>query len=374
MLGEKNVVPPVRFPEQGNLPPAIGFPLPVRDDGTVPVPLIKAVKVDGLSITKAQAAILRAYTVKDEKGGKEILKPDRARIIVTLIKPRQYRVLVLREDAGGVTVGTSGGFNTGLTGGGTYFSETRKATGFALDLPAYENDVLTALTRSGGLPGPEAMNEVVIYRDESESDGDAAPTAKANCPANIDDAYQRMEAGEGHLIRIPLRYHPGEPPRINPKDIVLLTGDIVFVGIRRGDNFYTAGLLPARVYPLPRDRDLDVLQAMALVGAPLYNGNFNASNLSGTVVQSGIGFPSPSMLVVVRKTASGSQIPIRVDLNRALRDQRERILVQPGDILVLQETLEEALTRYIDTNLRINLLGTFIRQRDLLGTANLSLP
>src|SRR5262245_20704465 len=63
VLGDRNTPPPVRFPEQGNLPPALGFPLPVRENGTVPLPLIDPVKVEGLSVAQAQAEIVKAYTV-----------------------------------------------------------------------------------------------------------------------------------------------------------------------------------------------------------------------------------------------------------------------------------------------------------------------
>ena len=34
---------------------------------------------------------------------------------------------------------------------------TRRGTGFALDLPAYENDVLNALAQTGGFPGTDAV-------------------------------------------------------------------------------------------------------------------------------------------------------------------------------------------------------------------------
>jgi hypothetical protein len=40
-------------------------------------------------------------------------------------------------------------------------------------------------------------------------------------------------------------------------------------------------------------------------------------------------------------------VPIRVDLRKALRDPRERILVQPGDMLILQEKPCEAVARYL---------------------------
>jgi hypothetical protein len=88
----------------------------------------------------------------------------------------------------------------------------------------------------------------------------------------------------------------------------------------------------------------------------------------------GIGQPSPSQVTVVRKVPGNRQITIRVDLNRALQDPRERLLVQPGDILIIQETLGEAFARYMTTKFTFNFFGTFLRQRDAVGTFNTILP
>ena len=68
--------------------------------------------------------------------------------------------------------------------------------------------------------------------------------------------------------------------------------------------------------------------------------------LRGRLIQQGVGNPNPSALTVIRRTPNGGQIPISVDLNRALQDPRERILVQPGDVLILQESAGEAMVRY----------------------------
>src|SRR5262249_38035105 len=146
VLGDKNQPPPVRIPEVANTPPAVGYPVPVREDGTIALPLINPVNVKGKSLAEAQAEVIKAYTVT-----RKILQPGRERVIFTLMRPRQYHALVVRQDSGGLTVGT-----TGLIG------NTKRGTGFVLDLPAYENDVLNALARTGGLPGLDADNEVII--------------------------------------------------------------------------------------------------------------------------------------------------------------------------------------------------------------------
>ena len=59
-----------------------------------------------------------------------------------------------------------------------------------------------------------------------------------------------------------------------------------------------------------------------------------------------MGNPSSTLLVVVRRTPNCGQIPIVVDLGEALRHPQERILVQAGDLLLLQEKPSEALARY----------------------------
>jgi hypothetical protein len=370
VLGDRTQPPPVRIPEVGDVPPALGYPLPVREDGTVPLPLINPVKVEGLSVAEAQAKIVEAYTTRGD-----VLKKDRARIIVTLMQRRKYHVLVLREDAGGTTFGTQGGFGAALSGGGgTFFQETRRAAGFALELPAYENDVLNALTRSGGLPGPEAEDEVIIERGAYTAATGQPPGGEGCLTRPAEEMISQAEGQGTETLRIPLRLRPGQPLDLRRQDIILDSGDVVIVRARRNEFFYTGGLLPTRAFPVPRDRDLDVLQAVALIGGPIINGGVNVNNLSGSLVQSGIGFPSPSQLAVVRKTKDGGQITILVNLNRALRDQRERILVQEGDFLILQQAVDEGFAQWLTTNFRYNFLGFLVNQRDFTFTATGTLP
>src|SRR5205085_4019210 len=126
----------------------------------------------------------------------------------------------------------------------------------------------------------------------------------------------------------------------------LQTGDVVYLEPCE-EVFYTGGLLPPGEHILPRDRDLDVVEAVSRVRGPLFNGDFGGSNLAGNQVLPGIGNPSPTLLTVVRKVPNGGQVPIVVDLARALRDPAERIRVRCGDVLILQEKPEEALTRYV---------------------------
>ena len=67
-------------------------------------------------------------------------------------------------------------------------------------------------------------------------------------------------------------------------------------------------------------------------------------------------------------------MPIRVDLNEALRDPRENILVQSGDILILQETTGESFARYIDGIININIDWHIIDRGDVQGFFDVSGP
>ena len=105
--------------------------------------------------------------------------------------------------------------------------------------------------------------------------------------------------------------------------------------------------MPNREQPLPLDYDLTATQAITRGGGPLLNGGFGGANFNGTILAGGLGGPSPSLLTVLRRAPNGQMVPIRVDLNEAMRDPRENILIKDGDMLVLQETTGEAFGRYL---------------------------
>lgn len=352
VLGDRATAPPVQFAEKTKLPPGTGFPIPVREDGMIPLPLIKPVKVKGLSLAEAEEAIRRSYTEVEK-----ILPPGRERILVSLLRPRQTHVVVIRQDSGGVTFGSEG-----VLGG------SKRGTGFQVDLAAYENDVLNALAQTGGLPGLDAANEIIIYRavGKAEDAGPRVMPTRRGAPFG--------GPGDGAMIRIPLRLRPGEPLPFKAEDVLLQTGDIVLIEDRATEVFYTGGLLPAGEFVLPRDYDLDVVEAVARVRGPLINGGFNANNLSGSLIAPSLGAPSPSLLTVLRKTPGGGQVPIRVDLNRALRDPRERILVKPSDVLILQESLEEAFARYVTQTVTLDFFYRLFQSSRATGSTSASLP
>jgi protein involved in polysaccharide export with SLBB domain len=370
VLGERNQVPPVHFPETGVGPPSLGFPIPVREDGTIVLPLIGPMNVSGMTIDELHAALRKAYTET-----KKVLLPGQERLSVTLLRKRQYHVLVIRQDSTGPVVPPPGttantraiGFT--LSAAGTT-PGTKRGTGYAIELNAYENDVLNALAITGGLPGLDAVNEVVIERGAIKGTLDREKAQQALdmfCPDGSGAAGTRM-------IRIPLRYRQGNPPTIKPEDVILQDGDIVFIEARDAELFYTGGLLPPGEYVLPRDHDLDVAEAIVRVGGPVISGGINTININGALVAPGLGIPSPSLVTVLRRTPAGGRVAIRVNLGQTLRDPYQRILVQKGDMLILQEEPSEAIVRYITQMLNFDFLGTIIRRQDLTATATLRIP
>jgi hypothetical protein len=280
--------------------------------------------------------------------------------------PRQYHVLVVRQDAAaGTAAQPQAALAGGLVTGSTDTTGARKrGTGFSLDLPAYENDVLTALTRTGGLPGLDAKNEVLVLRGAGKVTADKEASWERLAQCWPDGALGGGKRADG-VTRIPLRLPPGAPIPFTPEDIILQNGDIIFIESRDTDFFYTGGLLLAGQYPVPRDYDLDVVEAIAQVRGTLVNGGQNANNFTGQLLSAGIGFPNPSLVSVVRRTPGGGQVNIKVDLNRALRDPRERVLIQPKDLIILQQTPGEALVQYFSsTFFNIDFAGTILRRRD----------
>ena len=358
--GQDLPTPPVNFPSRidplgAGLPPSMGFPVTVRRDGTIALPLVDPIRVEGLTIEQAHDTIRRVFR---DKG---LLQPKRDGVYVTLMQPRQVRVLVFRQEVGGFASGGRGDIAT---------SAVKQGTGHIIDLRAYENDVLTALSVTGGLPGLDTYDGIFIFR-AGMNRPELQQALQSGAPEEI--SARATELGVP-VVHIPTRWPPHMPVPFRPEDVILGPGDVVFLESRTQDYFYTGGLLPRAQFRLPRDYDLDVVEAVAQVGGTLVNGAFGGNNLNGLFIQPGIGNPNPSSLTVIRRTPGGGQIPILVDLNRALTDPRERILVQPGDILILQETRGEAFARYFTNVFNFGLFSNVIQRGSTTGTTTLNVP
>jgi protein involved in polysaccharide export with SLBB domain len=320
---------PVQFLQNPNSPKSAvsGVPVPVQDDGKIILPGLDPIDVRGKTLPEVRDLIIKQMRDKElvPKEGKKPGTLFEPRVLVDLLQPRRYRVLVVREDAQPlIPQFASAGTTAAIVGG------TKRGAAFSLLLEPGRNDLLQALTQTGGPPGLEAKNEVIIRRGK----------------------YDPADPAKG-FIRIPLRVRVDQPITFTEADITLQDGDTVSIEARDTEVYYTAGLLGSAQIPLPRDYDLRVIEAIAQVRGPLINGSFTQNAFVASAVNTGIGNPNASLVTVVRRLPNNQQILIRVDLNEAFRDMRENIIVQPGDIVVMQERPSEAITRYMTQQFRI---------------------
>lgn len=341
VLGNFEDAPPVQLPApDSDLPPAIGYPVPVREDGTMSLPLVKPIPVRGLTIQQAEALIQRAY-----RGGPEPILREDGRIIVTLMRERTYRVFVVRQDNSRSQFGLQNGFN-GAQNQGVFDRSDQSSRGFVLQLPAYKNDVLNALLQTGGIPGVNAKAEIRVLRgdrlDMARRDQKMAEFFRSYQDGQFPYGAVPKIADETNSLRIPLRLKPGEIPQIRPEDVILRDGDVIYVDTRETDVYYTGGLLQGGEFPIPRDYDLDVLAAMSLAGNGL------ATNTRGTGLLAGAtqNLP-PTELIVLRQIPGNNQIAVRIDINDAINDPKQRMLVKAGDTLILRYKPQEEFVNFL---------------------------
>ena len=151
-VGRSTDPPPVHFPLNNEGPASFGLPFPVREDGTISLPNVGSIFVRGQSIAQVEQRVKQAYL-----SPKQIIHPENYRVQVSLQRPRQYRVLVIRQDSRTepLTNSAAGGLNLGLV---------KRGSGKLVSLPAYSNDVLNALTATDGMPGLDAEPAVYVIR------------------------------------------------------------------------------------------------------------------------------------------------------------------------------------------------------------------
>jgi protein involved in polysaccharide export with SLBB domain len=362
-LGEKNVptytAPLVQNRDQNRLPPSAGYPVNVQEDGKIALPGVDKLSVKGMTVAEAHDAIVKLYNPNPN-----LIRVVKDQVLVTHLFSRQHQVLVFRQEGNTFQAGQDGPILT-----------SKRNTGHLVDLPAYQNDVMQALARTGGLPELDAYNEIIIYRGGMKDRQQKLDALKQLDKAKAGNDLSKLGIWMGETIRIPLRLPAGAPMPFGPEDIVLRSGDVVFLEGRDEQVFFTGGLLPPGKHVLPRDHDLDVLEAVMLVRGPLYNGAFGGSNLSGALIASGLGSPSPSLVTVVRRVPGRGQVPIVVDLRNALKYEQERLVLRPGDMLILQEKPAEALARYMSQSFfNFSLAWDVLRSSNGFGIINVAGP
>ncbi len=336
---------PFYIPRAGErLRPSTGQPYTVRHDGTINLPVTnKPVYVAELTTVQAEDALRDALT--DQYNSNSL------KISVTILHRRIHKVLVIREDAASRVRQTSARDEQSAE----VLGISTRGTAEIVELEEGQNDVLHALSLTGGTPALDAKNEVVILRGKF---------AEADEWNQLLDRYteQRDPCGEKTplpedptVVKIPLRVSPNTPyPDISQDDVILTEGDVVLVQRRPLEVFYTGGLLNGASFPLRRDEDVDILEALALAG-----GNSRGIDLGFGGLGGGTGgLIPPTWAIVVRKVEGRQPISIKVDLKKALRFPQERIRVQPDDIILLaykpHEILANIMLRNVTGTVQVN--------------------
>ncbi len=326
VTGDKDVPPPVNFPDDPGAQPGLGYPVPIRDDGYISLPLVAPIRVSGLTLADAERRIADAYT-KD----KEILLEGNEKIIVTLMQRRTYNVLVIREDI------QSGNSNSSIRQNEVYIGQGKSTETSSIELPAGENDVLHALSETGGMPSEQAKNEIIIFRGGQGNDVNSL-VQEVNAPGMT----QGVTMDQANVVRIPIEAEPSEFPNLTEEDITLYDGDVVYIKGREEEVFYTGGLLEGGRFPLPRDYKIDVLEAIAISGG---SGSASAGSGVGGLGRNASIFPA-TQVTILRKCGC-KQTAIDVDLRYALADPSERVIIQPGDLIILEYRKRELVTNSI---------------------------
>jgi hypothetical protein len=163
---------------------------------------------------------------------------------------------------------------------------------------------------------------------------------------NVNQIARGAYCNRPNVVRIPLRLQEHESPQVCEADVTLHDGDIVFIASRDDELFYTGGLLGGGEYTLPRDRDIDILEAIAI--AEQSQNNQQGSGRSALNSDVSI---SPSEAIILRKLPNDTQVPILVNLYRARRYPAERINIQPGDYILVQYTKLEAVGAFIERHI-----------------------
>jgi len=329
--------PPVNFPESDSrLPPSTGFPVAVHENGTILMPGIAPILVRGMSVDEVRETLVKVYS-ENSKAKRGEFYP-----LVSLLRQRTYNISVIRRDLG----------------------ETSSAS---IQLEAYRNDVLNALLKTGGLPGDDAKDQVTILRQHRS---DSTPmvgktpmvsfqnTDPRNNSINTQISYRNRYSPE---TLPPPTWHEFEPPETIPltryagpsgqcvdgyitgynQSSILYEGDIIYIESRESEVFYTTGLIPGGQHPIPRDYDIDIFDAMAIAG---YSYGKAQGTGGGLVAITGV---TPTQLFVFRKTNDEyGEIPIKIDLVKAVTDPRERLVIKAGDKLLLRYTPAEEATNF----------------------------
>lgn len=191
---------------------------------------------------------------------------------------------------------------------------------------------------TGGYAAPMVQPPAVI----------SSPAMGMECCPPVDP-----ESPHPNALRIPLAVNYNEPLMFSPQDVILEDGDIIMVESRENDHFVTGGLLGGGQYSLPRNQDLDVLDAVLLADSYSRSSQVNTPTraIGGVSVLNRDVTIGASRVVIERKTPQGTTVRFRVNLYKAMRNPDQRVVIEPGDRLYLEYTAIETVLAFFERHL-----------------------
>lgn len=214
---------------------------------------------------------------------------------------------------------------------------------------------------------PDGPQQPLLFRGQSPNGHSLAwhppqQTSVRSMPA----AVQTYAAAGAQIIRIPLRTAPGQPLPFSPADVILEDGDVVFIEARDDEFFYSSGLLGGGRYRLPRDRDLDLVEAISLIEGEGRAARPGKSIGGASILNQDVSVGA-SRVVIHRKLPDNTRVALQVNLYEVLKNPNEPILIQPEDRIYLRYAPWEVPFAFIERHL---LEGTVIGAASSLTFGN----
>lgn len=278
----------------------VTIPARVNEVGFVDIPHVGPVPLEGLDLEEAESAIANAC----EQAGL-YLSPH---ITVTTKRRNMYMITVV----GAVELQ------------GTY------------EIPAGSSDLLHAIVAAGGLADNAGTN--VEIRQAGRAPASNSPAVAGTGTAS-DIALAGHSTASGLLAPRIVTVDLATISETNSPNYQLEDGAVVMVETRDPASLQVLGLVEEPdVYEYPIGENLRVLGALAMAGG--------RSN------------PVANRILVVRvNPLTGEQAVIQVNYNKAKDDLTENMMLQPGDMVIVDQT---AATMFMDT---IRLIGFSIGGR-----------
>lgn len=180
-----------------------------------------------------------------------------------------------------------------------------------------------------------------------------SPDLRYANPAQMHTMSSDPMSRHPNAVRIPLTAVNGQPLAFGQQDIILEEGDIILVESREQDHFFTGGLLGGGQYALPRNTDLDVIDAVLLADSYSRSTQLNTPTraIGGVSVLNRDVTVGASRVIIERTGPDGHKRRFRVSLYHAMKNPDQRVLIEPGDRIFLEYTSAEAFLAFIERHL-----------------------